>query len=376
MATQQSKQISRFERFKTNWNSLNRQKKCEYIGARIILPGAILGWILNIYFNNIASESKIDSVIASDSQKYEDKINQLEKEYQNETQIIGEGILNLYKNQNNILKRFIDINKQNQEYKKDLEEITLTVIDPKTTTSESNLEKNLVRKEVSFDEVNQGRLMVILTFGQSQAANNGESQYSSKENVYNYYDGKFYTAVDPLLGATGERGSVWTRLGDKIIEQGLCDHVLFVPVAFGASGIESWSPDGNLYHRITDAIDGLRKYNLEVTHMFWSQGSYDSWQHTPEAAEKYKTEFMEIVDGIRKYGVNASIYVSVETYSYGNYDSFIQQAQRDLVNTDANIYPGPNNDEIKERWDGVHFSNKGLDKLANLWIEILKEYSN
>ncbi|MCJ7728241.1 MAG: hypothetical protein MUO96_06345 [Actinobacteria bacterium] len=250
------------------------------------------------------------------------------------------------------------------------------VVIEKTTTSESNLEKKLVCKEVSFDEVNQGHLMVILTFGQSQAANNGESKYSSKENVYNYYDGKFYTAVDPLLGATGKRGSVWTRLGDKIIEQGLCDHILFVPVAFGASGIESWSPDGKLYHRITDAIDGLRKYNLEVTHMFWSQGSYDSWQHTPEAAEKYKAEFMEIVDGIRKYGVNAPIYVSVETYSYGNYDSFIQQAQRDLVNIDAKIYPGPNNDEIKERWDGVHFSNKGLDKLANLWIEILKEYSN
>ena len=244
-----------------------------------------------------------------------------------------------------------------------------------TTTEEQKLENKLVRKKVSFNEVNQGHLVVILTFGQSQAANNGESQYSSKENVYNYYDGKFYTAVDPLLGATRKRGSVWTRLGDKIIEQGLYDNVLFVPIAVGASGIESWSPDGKLYHRITDAIDGLRKYNLEVTHMFWSQGSYDSFQHTPEAAEKYKTEFMEMVDGIRKYGVTAPIYVSVGTYSYGNSDSYIQQAQRDLVNIDANIYPGPNNDEIKERWDGVHFSNKGLDKLTNLWFEIIKEYN-
>jgi lysophospholipase L1-like esterase len=227
---------------------------------------------------------------------------------------------------------------------------------------------------VSFDEVNQGRLMIVLTFGQSQAANYGETEYCSKENVYNYYNGKFYTAVDPLLGATGKRGSVWTRLGDKIIEQGLYDNVLFVPIAVGASGIESWSSDGNLYHRITDAIDGLRKYKLEITHMFWSQGSYDSWQHTPEAADEYKAEFMEMVDGIREYGVTAPIYVSVETYSYGNSDPYIQQAQRDLVNIDAKIYPGPNNDEIKERWDGVHFSNKGLDKLANLWFEIIKEY--
>ncbi len=244
-----------------------------------------------------------------------------------------------------------------------------------TTAEEQKLENKLVRKEVSFNEVNQGRLMIVLTFGQSQAANYGETKYSSKENVYNYYNGKFYTAVDPLLGTTGKRGSVWTRLGDKIIEQGLYDNVLFVPIAVGASGIESWSPDGNLYHWITDAIDGLRKYKLEITHMFWSQGSYDSWQHTPEAAEEYKAEFMEMVDGIRKYGVTAPIYVSIETYSYGNSDPYIQQAQRHLVNIDAKIYPGPNNDEIKERWDGVHFSNKGLDKLANLWFEIIKEYN-
>jgi len=388
-----TEQISRFEKFKANWNSLSGQRKCEYVSARLILPGAFLGWFLNVYLNNIANESKIDSVIASASQEYDNKLNQLEKNHQNEIQIIGENILSVYKTQNNILKSVININEQNQKKIKDLEEITLAAeISYKTNlpganSEESkenkaaelktaNLEKKLARREVSFEEVNQGNLMVILTFGQSQAANNGESKYSSKENVYNYYNGKFYTAVDPLKGATGKRGSVWTRLGDKIIEQGLCDRVLFVPVAYGASGIESWSPDGQFYSRITNAIDGLRKYNLEVTHMFWSQGSYDSWQHTPEAAENYKAEFMEIVNGIRSYGVTAPIYVSVETYSYGNYDSLIQQAQRDLVNMDAKIYPGPNNDEITERWDGVHFSNKGLDKLANLWLDILKVYPN
>ncbi len=81
-----------------------------------------------------------------------------------------------------------------------------------------------------------------------------------------------------------------------------------------------------------------------------------------------------MVDEIREYGVNAPIYVSVETYSYGNSNSYIQQAQRDLVNIDAGILPGPNNDEIKDRWDGVHFSEKGLDKLASLWLESIKEY--
>ena len=77
---------------------------------------------------------------------------------------------------------------------------------------------------------------------------------------------------------------------------------------------------------------------------------------------------MRIVDSIRDLGVNAPIYVAISTYSYSNSDSLLQQAQRDLVNPSLGIYPGPNGDDIHDRWDGVHYSKKGSDKLSNLWV--------
>jgi len=256
----------------------------------------------------------------------------------------------------------------------DISNLISESIDKKANEYKINNEKkasNYSRIEVPFEVINQDHLMVVLTFGQSQAANYGETKYASRENVYNYYDGKFYTAVDPLLGTTGNRGSVWTRLGDKIIQQGLYDNVLFVPIAVGASSIDDWLPGGDFYDKIITSFDELKEnYNLEFTHMFWHQGSADSWLHTQENAEEYKADFMQIVEGIRSHGINAPIYVCVSTYSYGNSDPFIQQAQKDLVNPECGIYAGPDSDSISSiyNFDGVHLNNKGLDKLADGWL--------
>ena len=73
--------------------------------------------------------------------------------------------------------------------------------------------------------------MVALAFGQSHVANFGETPKTATQDVYNYYDGKFYRAQDPLLGTDGASESVWTKLGDKLIERNLYDAVVFIPLA-------------------------------------------------------------------------------------------------------------------------------------------------
>ena len=244
--------------------------------------------------------------------------------------------------------------------------------------SESLREANTAAEEVNSITCEKDHLMIVLVFGQSQSANYGETLYKSKKDVFSFYKGKFYKAEDPLLGADGNRGSVWTRLGDKIIESQLYDTIIFVPIGAEGSVIEKWTPDGDLYYRIIEAIDGLRQYNLEITHLFWHQGSADSWQHSPDYAEQYKNNFNLMINSSRNYGVSAPIYVCISTYSYGNSDTFIQQAQKDLVDTDAEIYPGPDTDniDVSYRFDGVHFSDAGLEELANLWLEKLENHGN
>lgn len=217
------------------------------------------------------------------------------------------------------------------------------------------------------------RMMVALVIGQSNAANFGETRLRSRYGVYNLHKGYLYYARDPLRGSNGEGGSPWTRLGDKLIAAKLYDTVIFVPAAVGATEIAQWTPDGDLFELIENAVAGAKRRRFTITHIFWHQGESDAYFNTP--INDYKARFMAMLDGIRALGVDAPIYVSVATRC-GQYpeNHFIQQAQRELVNAELGIWAGPDTDAlgVDYRHDGCHFSAKGLDAHAELWFQIIK----
>ena len=91
------------------------------------------------------------------------------------------------------------------------------------------------RPEVPVDSLRGKRVLVALTFGQSNSANHGETPHTSGPGVLNFYLSKLYAARDPLLGATGGRGSVWTRFGDLVLAGGRYDAVVIAPIGTGSS---------------------------------------------------------------------------------------------------------------------------------------------
>ena len=53
----------------------------------------------------------------------------------------------------------------------------------------------------------------------------------------------------------------------------------------------------------------------------------------------------------------------------------IREAQRELPRLLANVRPGPETDQLDRfRWrrDACHFSSEGLEKHAELWVQILQ----
>jgi hypothetical protein len=229
------------------------------------------------------------------------------------------------------------------------------------------------RAEVPISSVRSGRVMVALVFGQSNSANFGETLHTSRPSVHNFYKGKLYPAQDPLLGATGDGGSVWTRLGDKLIERNDYDSVVFVPFGVGGTEIARWKPDGDLHHLILEAIHDVAGQGLTITHLLWHQGETDAGLNTSRSA--YKTMFLAMLASIRERGVTAPIYVSVATRcSKQGPDEEIRQAQQELVDPVRGIYAGPDTDTLGfcDRYDGCHFSDGGLEKYAQLWLERLK----
>jgi hypothetical protein len=59
----------------------------------------------------------------------------------------------------------------------------------------------------------------LFVWGQSAAANTGYGLYAARnaDKTCVYSDGNYYPCVDPIVGAEGNRGSVWSRLADSIL---------------------------------------------------------------------------------------------------------------------------------------------------------------
>jgi hypothetical protein len=232
----------------------------------------------------------------------------------------------------------------------------------------------IARTEVSQTEFPQKglRTMVALVFGESNVANEGESPRVANERVFNVFNGRLFRAEDPLLGATGQGGSIWTRLGDELIERELYDDVVFIPLAEGRTNIAKWGPGGSLHRKLIERIREARSMGLTFTHLLWHQGRSDALSKTTTAA--YQEAFHAMLDSIRKEGVTAPVYVSVATRCRKEGPNpTIQEAQTELVNSLEGIFEGPNMDRLglEYRFDGCYFTDEGLQRAASLWLEVL-----
>lgn len=220
------------------------------------------------------------------------------------------------------------------------------------------------------------RVMVALVFGQSNAANYGQTRWLAGPRVAVLSGGRFLRAADPLPGANGTGGSVWTRMADKLIAAGEFDRVILVPAAVGGTEIGEWTPDVNKYFPLIEkAIYETHATGLRFTHLLWHQGESDAYLRIDPTS--YRVRFMSIISRIRELGVVAPVFVAVATRCGENGENAdIRWVQRDMVNHDLRIWQGPDTDTLgpEYRHDGCHFSTRGLDEHAALWVEYVKLY--
>jgi hypothetical protein len=233
-----------------------------------------------------------------------------------------------------------------------------------------------VRKPTATAKTAKPRLMVALVFGQSNAGNWGESAKSAGPNVFFFFRGQFGRAKDPLPGANGNWGSVWTRLGDKIIASKLYDRVVFVPAAIGATEIALWAPGGLLHKDLLRNVREAQDAGYTFTHLLWHQGESDTVLGTRK--EDYEQRFIAMLAAIRALGVDAPAFVAIATRC-GDYqpNAEIRAAQTELVNPALCIFQGPDTDQLDLtfRHDGCHFSNAGLDAHASMWLKVIEEHA-
>jgi hypothetical protein len=224
---------------------------------------------------------------------------------------------------------------------------------------------------------------VFLVLGQSNAANHGERTYSPKHAVYSFDFLRFrcVRANDPLGGSSGNGGSIWSRLGDLLVERGVYRSVLFVPLAFGGNFVTDMIPGGSKHGRTTLALSRLMKAlgraPLPLSAVFWQQGEAEA-NHTTMSAVVYQAHLRHVVADLRSQGVFAPVFVAASTYCEAGPHPFhnaeqIRGAQLAAVDRSTGFFPGPDVDAITGdgRYDQCHLSDAGLHRCAELWFDAL-----
>jgi hypothetical protein len=232
-----------------------------------------------------------------------------------------------------------------------------------------------MRKRVNREVVLRGNPLVLLCFGQSNAANTGQGFYSPRQPVYcfNFFDGAFYLAEDPLPGATGNGACPWGRVGDLLIESGRgIGSVLFINIAVGGSFLAEWIPGGPHNRRLSLAIERVARVGLRVDRLLWCQGEAEA-NLTNMGREQYKSQFHDMLRDVRDLGLAAPVHIAQSTFcatSEHPYDNRheIRSALAELVDPPRGRLPGPDTDVIglEGRTDGCHFNEIGLCNFGKL----------
>ncbi len=220
---------------------------------------------------------------------------------------------------------------------------------------------------------------VLFAFGQSNSANAARDRYVPIHDVVNFnpHDGRCYRAEDPLLGPDGSGGSVWGRVGDGLIRDGLYRQVMIVPIGIGGTELARWAPGADLHVRVERTAAMLARIGIRPTHVLWHQGESNVFADTP--AEGYVERFGALAAALPALGIDAPILPAVATRCelQGPQPTAerIRRAQRSLPERFANVRPGPDTDGIAGplyRPDGCHFTHKGIDAHAGLWVQAIR----
>jgi hypothetical protein len=230
-----------------------------------------------------------------------------------------------------------------------------------------------------------GRTMVALVLGQSNASNTVDPGYASGQPVYAFFGGSCQKAHDALPGATGFKGSTWPRLGDRAVTSGLYDAVIFADIARGGSSILNWGPGGSLNPLLLATLDDLVARGLPPTHVLFHQGEADCALGLDP--HDYAAMLEAVIAQIRgRVGeacdiliARASLYLDPVCSNQRDPACYrscpaLTAAQTEVASPTRRIFSGPNTDLLVpwfDRNDGYHFTATAADRFAAAWMPLL-----
>jgi hypothetical protein len=241
----------------------------------------------------------------------------------------------------------------------------------------------------------------LFVWGQSIAANCGHGRYTARDTDKTcvYSDGNFYPCSDPIIGAEGPGGSIWSRFADSILGRPInnttVSQVVIGCCAQGSTSINDWMPGGSEAPRLIRCLSDYIATVGQPTHLAYSQGEADV---NVLSTEQWLDRWQAMLASVRNAGCTSKIWTSIETIcnlrtsadpfdedvirrrpdSYVRIEigrQNIRAAQRMAGTFGPDTRLGPNLDltdwHLRACGDGCHFGERGLAMAAQAWATAL-----
>jgi hypothetical protein len=220
------------------------------------------------------------------------------------------------------------------------------------------------------------RTIVAFAFGQSNSANHGGEKYrAASDDVLNFWQGRYFLAEDPLLGASGRAGSVWTLTANKLLAAQAADRVILLAAGVAATSVHQWAIGGPLNGMFERRLQEAKAAGLTVTHFLWHQGEADN--SLPGVAS-YAGAMKQVIALSKSYFPASKFFVAQASRCSRLPPSPELRAVQASLADMPGVFAGPNTDEISlaERYDDCHFSGRGLEAHASGWAAAIAAHPN
>jgi hypothetical protein len=244
-------------------------------------------------------------------------------------------------------------------------------------------------------------ILKLFVWGQSIAANAGYGRYAARntDKTFVYANGNYYPCVDPIVGAEGGGGSVWSRLADSILGRPMnkttVSQVVIGCCAQGSTSINDWTPGGSEAPRLLRCLSDYIANVGQPTHLAYSQGESDV---AALRTEQWLDRWQAMLASVRNVGCTSKIWTSIETIC--NLRTADDPFDEGVIRTTPDLYikieigresiraaqrlagalgpdtrRGPNLDlidwHLRACGDGCHFGERGLAMAAQAWASAL-----
>ncbi len=224
---------------------------------------------------------------------------------------------------------------------------------------------------------------VVLALGQSNAGNHVGRIAPAAPNLpaYAFFRDRCIQLSDPLPGATGSSGSLWTLVGQQLAAK-TGKPVVVIAAAAGGSMVEDWNLDRySIVGRAERSIKGAVAVGLVPDVVVWVQGESDSGQKTAEA--DYVSGMLRVATRLNQSMISADrpagprwiVSLTSRCGADSSRSDVIRAAQVRTAQSLPLGHVGPDTDSLgaEFRSDGCHFNAAGQTRLAKKFSSVLSE---